>query len=404
MWKALLLCLLFNCLYCISFAQVKILFDATKAESAGNADWVIDADAHNLDWNPDAEICSGSSCHQSNAQRIPTPAQSTITASTPETYWEGALSNWGIDCVNKGYTVESLPYNVAITYGDIANPQDLSNYKVYIVCEPNILFTAAEKTAILSFVNNGGGLFMVSDHAGSDRNNDGYDSPQIWDDLLQTNSTSNSNPFGIIFDSQDFSETSTNLASLPATDSILHGPMGNVTEVEWSGGNTMTISPTANPSVKAVIYQSSVSPATGDKDVMVAYSRYGKGKVAAIGDSSPCDDGTGDPMDELFNGYTGDVPPNHRNLLMNITIWLAAQDVLPAVNYTFTGNGNWDVPANWSSNTIPPSTLPSPDSIIINPVSGGQCVLNVIQNISAGASIQVLTGKNLLIPGELKIQ
>jgi hypothetical protein len=28
-------------------AQVKVLFDATKAESAGNADWVIDADVHN---------------------------------------------------------------------------------------------------------------------------------------------------------------------------------------------------------------------------------------------------------------------------------------------------------------------------------------------------------------------
>ena len=29
-------------------AQIKILFDATKAETAGNADWVIDADNHNL--------------------------------------------------------------------------------------------------------------------------------------------------------------------------------------------------------------------------------------------------------------------------------------------------------------------------------------------------------------------
>ena len=29
-------------------AQIKILFDASKAESAGNADWVIDADLHNL--------------------------------------------------------------------------------------------------------------------------------------------------------------------------------------------------------------------------------------------------------------------------------------------------------------------------------------------------------------------
>lgn len=32
-------------------AQVKFLFDATKAESSGNGDWVIDADLHNLGYS-----------------------------------------------------------------------------------------------------------------------------------------------------------------------------------------------------------------------------------------------------------------------------------------------------------------------------------------------------------------
>jgi len=31
-----------------SYSQIKILFDASKAESASNADWVIDADLYNL--------------------------------------------------------------------------------------------------------------------------------------------------------------------------------------------------------------------------------------------------------------------------------------------------------------------------------------------------------------------
>jgi hypothetical protein len=79
-----------------------------------------------------------------------------------------------------------LPYNGNITYGDSSNSQDLSNYKVFIVVEPNIKFTASEKTAMLSFVANGGGLFIVSDHNISDRNNDGWDSPAIWNDFLQT--------------------------------------------------------------------------------------------------------------------------------------------------------------------------------------------------------------------------
>ena len=65
-----------------SNAQIKILFDATKAEMAGNADWVIDADSK-LN-------------NESNPQRIPTPAQSGITASTSETYWNGGISAWAI--------------------------------------------------------------------------------------------------------------------------------------------------------------------------------------------------------------------------------------------------------------------------------------------------------------------
>jgi hypothetical protein len=158
-------------------AQTKILFDATKAETAGNADWVIDADAHNLGYSGGPAQLNGGT--ESNAQRIPTPAQSGITSSTPETYWEGGISSWGIDLVKKGYTVETLPYNGQITYGNSSNVQDLSKYKVFVVCEPNIVFTSSEKTAILNFVHNGGGLFMVSDHNNSDRNNDGRDSPHI---------------------------------------------------------------------------------------------------------------------------------------------------------------------------------------------------------------------------------
>lgn len=40
--------LLFTCITWLSFGQNKILFDASKAQAAGNADWVIDADLHNI--------------------------------------------------------------------------------------------------------------------------------------------------------------------------------------------------------------------------------------------------------------------------------------------------------------------------------------------------------------------
>ncbi len=317
--KHIIILLIILVSYSTSFSQVKILFDATKAESAGNADWVIDADAHNISWSSGPAVVG--SGNESNPQRIPTPLQSTITSSTVETYWNGGLSSWGIDLVKKGYTVETLPYNVAITYNNTSNAQDLSNYKVFIVCEPNIMFTTAEKTAIMQFVKNGGGLFMVSDHDQSDRNNDGNDSPTIWNDLMSNNSVQ-ANPFGITFDLLDISGSSSNVATLP-TDTLLHGPMGNVTQVLWTNGTTMTLNTTANPTVKGIIYKSG-SSTTGTTNVMVARANYGSGKVAAIGDSSPCDDGSGDPNDQLYTGWAVDASGNHEKLIINATIWLAS--------------------------------------------------------------------------------
>lgn len=298
---------------------IRILFDATKAESAGNADWVIDANLHNIGWNPNAQIGNG---NEANAQQIPSPAQSTIIATTPETFWQGGISNWGIDCVKRGYQVETLPYNGSITYNNFSNPQDLSNYKVFVVCEPNILFTASEKTAILNYVQNGGSLFMVSDHDQSDRNGDGYDSPAIWNDLMS------SNPFGIIFNLNDYSQSSTSVITTP-TDSIANGPYGQVTQVLWTGGTDMTISTNVNPTVKGAVFKNGYL--NNNTKVMFAYSRYGTGKVAAMGDSSPADDGSGDPNDGLYNGYILDAAGNHRKLIMNATVWLAASNSSVAI-------------------------------------------------------------------------
>jgi len=287
----------------ISFSQIKILFDDTKAEQAGNADWVIS--------------------NSTSPVKVPTPSQSLITSSTAETYWEGALSAWGVDCVKKGYYVETLPSSGAITYGNSSNAQDLSKYNVFIVCEPNTQFTSTEKDAIISFVKNGGGLFMVSDHTVSDRNNDGWDSPMIWNDLMNGTTTNNptKNPFGITFDLVNISLTSTNLATI-TNDSILHGAMGTCAKVMWSNGTTMTLDKTKNSTAVGYVFNTGAST-TGTTNVMFATAKYGNGKVAAIGDSSPCDDGTGGSGNSLYNGYTGDVGVNHQNILMNATIWLA---------------------------------------------------------------------------------
>ena len=275
----------------------KFLFDATHAETAGNADWVIDEDG-------------------SVPQRIPTPAQSTVNGTTPETYWTGALSSWGIALAQQGYTVETLPLGTSITYGNGANAQDLSNYDVFVVDEPNKVFTAAEKTAILNFVNNGGGLFMVSDHTGSDRDGDGWDSPAIWNDLM-SNNTVQTNPFGFTIDLANFSDISSNVLTGGGSP-ILSGTQGNVTQIQFNNGTSTTLNPAVNPTVKGLIWKTGA--AQNNNNVISLSSTFGTGRMYFVGDSSPIDDGTGAPGNTLFPDWLN---YSHKSLFMNASLWLA---------------------------------------------------------------------------------
>ncbi|MFT3912350.1 MAG: hypothetical protein QM737_23185 [Ferruginibacter sp.] len=276
----------------------KFLFDASQGETAGNADWVIDED-------------------NSNPQRIPTPAQSNVTSTTSQSYWTGALSSWGIALVKTGNTVETLPTSGSITYGNSSNAQDLSNYNVFIVDEPNIRFTAAEKTAILNFVYNGGGLFMISDHTISDRNNDGWDSPDIWNDLMNNNSII-SNPFGFTMDLNNVSGVYTNVLPGNSSNTILHGSQGNVTKMEFNNGGTLTLNPNANASVQGLFWQNGYSQ--NNTHVISASATYGTGRVFVVTDSSPMDDGSGNPNDILYSSWN---LYSHTALFMNASLWLA---------------------------------------------------------------------------------
>lgn len=276
----------------------KFLFDATKSETAGNADWVIDEDG-------------------GVPQSIPTPAQSTVTAGTPETYWTGAISSWGIALAKLGHTVETLPATGSITYGNAGNPQDLSNYQVFVVDEPNNRFTTGEKQAILNYVNNGGGLFMVSDHTISDRDGDGWDSPAIWNDLM-TNNGLVTNPFGFSIDLTNISEISSNVLAGNPSNTILHGSQGNVTQLGFNNGATLTLNSSANANVQGLIWQNGFTQT--NTHVMSASSAYGTGRVYMVTDSSPLDDGTGAPGNTLFMDWQ---LYSHASLFMNASLWLA---------------------------------------------------------------------------------
>ncbi|HKS22282.1 MAG TPA: Ig-like domain-containing protein [Thermoanaerobaculia bacterium] len=287
------------------YAQQKsILFDAKHAQTAGNADWTLDEDSCGV------------------AQRYPTPDQAGITASTAETYWSGAFSAMGVDLVKKGFHVESLPTTARISYGDSTNAQDLTNYNVFVIPEPNVAFTSAEITAIRSFVQNGGGLFMISDHAGADRNNDGIDAAGVFNQLMGSPSV-----FGIVFNDNSsdsafgwFDNHPDDNYTSDSTSPIIHGTFGVPSAgrgLGLFGSTSMTVSGAA----KGHIWKTGVSN-TSTSGITFATSTYGTGRVAAVGDSSTGEDATNSCSHTTYLGYND---PSYDNGLIyaNAVAWLA---------------------------------------------------------------------------------
>ncbi|MFF7198135.1 hydrolase [Streptomyces sp. NPDC008079] len=286
----------------------RVLFDNTKAETAGNADWII-----------------------STSQPDPLGQNANPTK---ETDWTGAFSAWGVALQKAGgYTLNTLPSGRTITYGNSSNAQDLSNFDTFVLPEPNVKLSAAEKTAVMKFVQNGGGLFLISDHNNSDRNNDGCDSPCVINDLLTSNGVDNTDPFGFSVDLLDIS-TDNPRAISDASNPVLHGPFGNVTGSILRDGTTFTLKPADNPNVKGLLYKTGSSGNTG---AFFVTSTFGSGRVAIWGDSSPADDGTGQSGNTLYNGWD-DPAGTDAALALNATAWLA-------------GSG--------SGSTTPPTTPPT---------------------------------------------
>jgi hypothetical protein len=165
---------------------------------------------------------------------------------------------------------------------------------------------------------------MIADHARSDRNNDGIDSPQIWNDLMSDNVIDSDDPFGFSFDLADIpSENPSRIPSAVDNDPVINGPFGTVTGSIIRGGTTATINPD-QPNVRGLIYRDRAETG-GTTGVFFLTSAFGSGRVAALGDSSPVDDGTGNPNDQLFDGWN-DPAGTNAALALNATEWLAQGD------------------------------------------------------------------------------
>ena len=319
-------------------ATYSVLFDDDHAETAGNADWIV-------------------------SSSIPNPLQQNANPQS-ETDWTGGISAWGVALQKTGrYSLETN--NTTLTYGNKSNPLDLSNFRELVLPEPNTLFSSSEKTAILSFVHNGGGLFMIADHNGSDRNNDGNDSLHMFNDLMNNNGVSN-DVFGIQFDVLNIANENPN-NDLPSASSnpLLHGPFGTASASIIRNGTTETLNKTDDPSATGVIYRSGYSN-TGTTGAFVSSSAYGSGRVAAVGDSSAIDDGTCESGNTCYNGWND--PGGQNSILFpNTTEWLAGGGATaPTPTSTLTPS-----PTKTPNPTQTPIITPTPTSTSSNAISNG---------------------------------
>ena len=247
-------------IFCINLSAKTVLFDLTKEELAGNADWTIGE-------NPN---------------------------------WIGAYSEFGKALRNEGYTTKTL-------YGSTITPSDLKSISVFIIPEPQNKFTSSEITAVVDFVNNGGGVFLIADHKSSDRNNNGYDSPMIYNLWVPQY-------FDLEFDNKsNSSSTATNFSQHPIT--YIEDPRTPITNSINSIGEWAACTITPYAKAQAHIWIDS----SHQKEAVVS-STYGNGRIVAIGDSSPFDDGTGNSGNDLYDGWN---EYDDARLAVNIVKWLA---------------------------------------------------------------------------------
>ncbi|WP_257307078.1 PKD domain-containing protein [Geothrix campi] len=302
----------------------KVLFDHTRHEEAGtSAEWVI---------------CSASE---------PNPSP---TAPASEADWNGGISAWAFDLYKAGYTVQTLPPTGRVTYGDATNAQDLANYAVYIIPEPYLKFTATEKQAILTFVQNGGGLFMVCNHPGAIRysGTGGTDAYTVFNDLVAVNG---GNPFGFTFvpghgpgDAlANTTSTAFTTSTSPAAQAIIHGAYGGLGLMDFHSYSYLNFYTTQNPNVQEILH----TQISGDTGSFIVTCTVGSGRVVAISDSSPSDDGTTTTSGKsLHTSYSIN---SNRAFFLNATSYLAGTTsaptpsvsiVSPASNPTILAGGS----------------------------------------------------------------
>ena len=230
-------------------------------------------------------------------------------------------ANWTI---NTGFSkfahdIENLGYFVNSVNGPISS-ELLTDFNVLVIPEPNNPFSDFEIAAMKKFVYNGGGLFLIADHYGADRNNNGWDAVKIFNNFIKI--------FGFEFNKSSYSEHPINNKRVEC--SVMQG----VNSVGAWGGTDINILDDKR-AMGLICYSDSKGA-----NPFVVVATYGKGRIAAIGDSSPIDDGTM-ADDRLYNNYDDF---DDRQMAINLFKWCAKMigNDLPIISQGNSNNSSHD--------------------------------------------------------------
>lgn len=293
-------------------AGKKVLFDNSHGQTAGAADWVID----------------------------------------------GGFSDFGNALANDGYYVKELRKTTPFTY------DDLKEYNVFVIAEPQIPFKTSEQAALKQYVETGGSIFFVGDHYNADRNKNRWDGSEVingyrrgaFEDPAKGMSTDERNSeamqnvtgsdwlsdnFGVRFRYNALGDINANIV-VPADQAF--GITEGVSAVAMHAGSTLAITdpekakgivylPKTNAKWNNAVDQGVYNGGGIEEGPYVAVSKLGAGKAAFIGDSSPVEDASPKYLREETGTrkttYDGFKEADDAVLLVNTVNWLATQE-----NYT----------------------------------------------------------------------
>lgn len=293
-------------------AGKKVLFDNSHGQTAGAADWVID----------------------------------------------GGFSDFGNALANDGYYVKELRKTTPFTY------DDLKEYNVFVIAEPQIPFKTSEQAALTQYVETGGSIFFVGDHYNADRNKNRWDGSEVingyrrgaFEDPAKGMSTDERNSeamqnvtgsdwlsdnFGVRFRYNALGDINANIV-VPADQAF--GITEGVSAVAMHAGSTLAITdpekakgivylPKTNAKWNNAVDQGVYNGGGIEEGPYVAVSKLGAGKAAFIGDSSPVEDASPKYLREETGTrkttYDGFKEADDAVLLVNTVNWLATQE-----NYT----------------------------------------------------------------------